>query len=736
MTTLPQTTSVRLQRSGAPQIQIPGAPPPLVQSATMTGADAWRVIRQNMWLIALFLILALAAGVGAYMLLARYYPKYTSIGMIRVQPGLKFNPLDQTTAAPDMQSLQIEQRTQASLLKSEALFAQVLQNSEDIKNTDWFHQFSDVEEAKADLKKNLLVTPIPDTRLIQVSYAFRKPSDAQKVVYEVVSQHLKNQQDLNRDQQLRRSVVLNSMKSQYQAKLSDIAQELREKSIRLNIDGMGVPGRLSAKEVELGELVRKQLEVSSLASSAKSAYEAAAADAQKGEVPPKVQDFVEHDPTVMNTKAQLDQIELNLQSLGGQLGNENQTMKRLQQQKDYLTQKLADARSEAKMLAGSTYIDNLKEQASEAQQAADTIDKRINTVKSDLGELNATMNVYLNRKDEEKNILEEMKKIDAELSGLQQINQAQDLSAVAWMSQPDIPGKMSSPDLTMTLGFALFVGLCASLGIAFLREMLDTSVRSPRDIARVGQMNLLGMIPEVDDDPQAVGGRLPIVISDAPSSMTAEQFRQLRTRLQHAASLDTTRSILVTSPGPGDGKTTVAANLAAGLALNGRRILLVDSNFKRPELHKIFGVGNDRGFSTVLASLNDFDQAAKQTKVPNLSVMGTGPKPANPTELMESQLLIDFIDRALKDYDHVIFDSGPILLSSETAAMAPRVDGVVTVVRAKASSRGILQRTRDTLRQLKAEHLGVVLNAVRAQGGGYYGRNIKTYYEYQNNGNS
>jgi capsular exopolysaccharide synthesis family protein len=303
------------------------------------------------------------------------------------------------------------------------------------------------------------------------------------------------------------------------------------------------------------------------------------------------------------------------------------------------------------------------------------------------------------------------------------------------MSQPDIPGKMSFPDMKVTLGAALFLGLCASLGIAFLRELMDTSVRSPRDIARVGQMNLLGMIPDVDDDPQAVGGRLPLVISDAAGSMTAEQFRQLRTRLQHAASLDTTRSILVTSPGPGDGKTTVATNLAAGLALNGRRILLVDSNFKRPELHKVFGVGNDRGFSSVLASLDNFEQAAKQTKVPNLSVMGTGPKPANPTELMESQLLIDFIDRALKDYDHVIFDAGPVLLSSETTAMAPRVDGVVTVVRAKTNSRGILQRMRDTLRQLKAEHLGVVLNGVRSQGGGYYGRNIKAYYEYQNNGN-
>jgi Mrp family chromosome partitioning ATPase len=99
---------------------------------------------------------------------------------------------------------------------------------------------------------------------------------------------------------------------------------------------------------------------------------------------------------------------------------------------------------------------------------------------------------------------------------------------------------------------------------------------------------------------------------------------------------------------------------------------------------------------------------------------------------LESQLLTDFIERALEDYDHVIFDSGALLFASETLALAPRVDGVVTVVRARANSRGLLQRLRDDLRKTKAEHLGIVLNAVRAQAGGYYYRNIKTYYAYQN----
>jgi capsular exopolysaccharide synthesis family protein len=364
------------------------------------------------------------------------------------------------------------------------------------------------------------------------------------------------------------------------------------------------------------------------------------------------------------------------------------------------------------------------------------ITEQIDSIKASLAEDSTNMADYLTKKDEQAAYEQMLSDVRDKLDTLNAAMQQLDMNSVTWYAQPETPLTPSFPKLGYTMSMCILLGLGLSLGISFLREVLDTSVRSPRDIARVGQMTLLGMIPDEMDDPQVSGVPLPTVIYAAPTSMLAEQFRQVRTRLQHAASLDTTRSILVTSPSPGDGKSTVACNLAAGLALNGRRILLVDSNFRRPELHKIFGVQNEAGFGNVLSSIENFESAVRQTRVPNLDLITTGPKPANATELLESQLLIDFIERALEEYDHVVFDSGPMLVVSETVALAPRVDGVVTVVRAKANSRGLLQRMRDGLRQLKAEHLGVVLNGVRATGGGYYGRNIKTYYEYQNGTNT
>ncbi len=163
----------------------------------------------------------------------------------------------------------------------------------------------------------------------------------------------------------------------------------------------------------------------------------------------------------------------------------------------------------------------------------------------------------------------------------------------------------------------------------------------------------------------------------------------------------------------------------------GGAYFLVDANFRRPELHRLFGIDNARGFADVLNGTGALKDLAVQTRIPNLTVLPSGPKPANPSELFESQLLSDFIEKALEQYDHVIFDTAPLLVVAESSAMAPRVDGVVTVVRAHDEKRGLLQRMRDSLRQLKAEHLGLVLNAVRGRAGGYYKSNIRTYYDYQ-----
>lgn len=744
MTTLPQTTSIQLPRPAGSSMITPSHPMQQMPSQggpQMTGGDIWRVIRTNIWLIAGSLVLSIIIGFALNWVLAKYYPRYTAMGFIQVQAGRKYPLLDRNmqgmfdTVTAD--ALAVEQKTQVQGLSHDSLYTEVLKNKQEIRKTEWFAQFTKPDKTVAlaaalyDLSKHFSAGAIQESKLIQVSMTYTNPADCKVIVLDIVDQYLDAQQKLNMDSMTKQTLMLNNQKSRYEGNINSLRRELTSLAIKLNLDGFRPGTGPGTKDQELALLITKKMEADADFNEAKAAFDGAQSAINSGETPGMVESMVDQNQIIAQLKWRLSNSDIAI-SARKTLAPDSRELKDMISERDAVASELQQMRDAERVTVTAGYIDQLKGRLQATQANLKNINDSIEITKASLSESAAAMAEYLTKKDEQKAYEELLSQTRDKVDTLNAAMQQLDMNSVTWYAKPETPLTPSFPKLGYTLSVCILLGLGLSLGISFLREVLDTSVRSPRDIARVGQMTLLGMIPDEMDDPQASGIPLPTVIYAAPTSMLAEQFRQVRTRLQHAASLDTTRSILVTSPSPGDGKSTVACNLAAGLALNGRRILLVDANFRRPELHKIFGVPNEAGFGNVLSSVEHFESTVRQTRVPNLDLITTGPKPANATELLESQLLIDFIERALEEYDHIIFDSGPMLVVSETVALAPRVDGVVTVVRAKANSRGLLQRMRDGLRQLKAEHLGVVLNGVRATGGGYYGRNIKTYYEYQN----
>ena len=737
MTTLPQTTTVRVPRATGPSaLMVPGMGIPQGQvqqmAGQMSGADVWRVLRANMMLIVCTVAISLVVGIVAYYWLGKYHPRYTSIGLIEVQPTHITDPLLSAQATMDINAIELEQRTQAQLLKHDSLLSNVLTQSTALRGTNWFAEFKgDTSLAKQDFLERLTITPIVDTKLIMVSVSYSDPRDAKTMAEELVAQHLKQQNAYRRDNEALRSMTLTELRRKYQIELNDKSEQIRQRGSKLAVDAMGVPGHLNAIEQQASRLATEIIEQENRLEALKTTLARVSEQLVAGQDPPDIEQMLAQDPLLNGYRRDLDMIDVALAEMM-KLGAGHPMVMQTKDRREALLRKHDDLRSEQAAKYRSAYLDRLKSQLSIEQLGFERMTKQLETVRTDLAGLTADLNTYLTLTEEQKTLRETLTKIGKQLDDIGAIEKQNAQSGVFWSQRPDIPDMRSFPKMPIILSLAVMLGLALSVGLAFLREMLDTSVKSPRDIARIGQLNMLGIVPDEQDDPQLAGVRLPLAIFEAPHSIVAEQLRQIRTRLQHSVSLDTTRAILVTSAGPDDGKTTIACNLAAGLALNGRRILLVDANFRRPQLHAVFSVGNDKGFSNALAAPDEYAQYVKETSIPNLSVMACGPKPPNATELLESQLLIDFIDHVLDDYDHIVFDSGPLLFVSESVALAPRVDGVVTVVRAQQNSRGALQRVRDTLRQIKAQQIGVVLNAVRAQGGGYYARNIKTYYEYQN----
>jgi len=738
MTTLPQTTPIRLPRAGSTsQLAVPVSSVPMAggqpPAFSMTGGDIWRVICANAWLIALFVALSAVAGYFANDYLEKHNSTYTAIGTIQILPPQSGDPLHPAPQA-DMMALDIEKATETQRFRSEGLVDDLMKDLDNpIRQTNWWNVTcaKNPEKAHELLGANLVVNPMPGSQLMQISFTAADPKDTPVLVTAVVDRAIRDQRDSVRNKYDADRRTIFELKERYNLDLHNTIDDVKTKTAELTQLGANPFGAGSAKEMELATRVQERITLQSAKIEIDNAVATLQQYRDRGEVAPQVQRMVDEDRDIIATKETLDNVETRLGEIDSE-GGKSPAVQQLQKSRELFQKKLDDQKAEKTAQYTNEYASSLATQKQTVDQKLDHTNSEVDRLEAEVAEIANKTAEMKSRQDDEAVDREFVKEYEKGLTDIDQLIRQNEAGSMDWFARPREPNTRSFPKLSNIMTMAIAVGLFLSLGIAFLRELTDTTVRSPRDILRVGQMTYLGMVPHESDDPQSSGARLPLVIFEAPHSIMAEQLRQVRTRLQHAASLETTRSILVTSPSPGDGKSTICVNLAAGLALNGRRILLVDSNFRRPELHRIFGVGNEAGFSDVLNDVNAFASAVRETSVPNLSVMASGPKPSNPTELLESQLLLDFIERALEEYDHVIFDSGPMLFVSESVALAPRVDGVVTVVRARSSSRGVLQRMRDGLRAVKAEHLGIVLNGVRSQAGGYYGRSIKTYYEYQN----
>lgn len=730
MTTLPQNTPLRAPRLSAGG-QVAPAAGGAAPGSQLTGADVLRILRGHLWMIVIFLVLFTIGGFGLNFYLSKYHSRYTAKGLLEVFPERQL-ALRSEVRVGDPNLVLRAQRTQANLVMQERLWSQVLASpTSPIRQTAWFRSFGgDIPEAKEDLAKNFGASVVVESNLISVQMTDSNAEDARVVLQEIVDAHIQSRRDRNVSDRDSKTRQLNDELLRLRSELRTEEGRRQQLAAQLSADGSDPEGRLGSKEIELQGLVTEQLTAQIELSATSAALNSIQTALQNDQIPPQIQGFVEQDPQYRQLNEQVQQLQL---ALASQLpGTESSTqVVRLKQQLEANQKALENLKEELTARARVEVPENLKGSEASIRGRVEALAADIRRRQVELGELTNRTSEYRVAVQREGGLREQLASIEVQLNTLNQVGRGgqQDVDWAIMPVRPDVP---SFPKLAATLSASIVVGLALAIGIAFLSELGSTTVRSPRDISRVGNLNLLGMIPHIDDDPQTTGAKLPLVIFEAPASMTAEQFRQVRTRLQQTIPLDNARSLLVTSPGPGDGKTTIAANMAAGMALVGRKILLVDANFRRPELHKLFGLDNGSGLSNALVKPETFAASVKETSVPNLFVMPTGTKPSNGTELLESQLLNDFMAKALADYDHVVFDSGPILFTSETVALAPKVDGVVTVVRAGSNTRGVLGRTKDLLRSLKAENLGVVLNGVRAVGGGYYARNIKTYYQYSN----
>lgn len=274
------------------------------------------------------------------------------------------------------------------------------------------------------------------------------------------------------------------------------------------------------------------------------------------------------------------------------------------------------------------------------------------------------------------------------------------------------------PKLFKCLAVGGLAGFLVGLAIAVLVDMADKSFRNAEQVRQELGAPLLGHIPVIPELKRK-RGRLPqegisesVMAFHKPRSTIAEAYRAVRTGLNFGIRGEGHRVIQITSPDPGDGKSTFTANLAVSLAQTGKRVLLADADFRRPRVAKIFGVDPSVGLCGAIQGLADVQDAITPSGCQNLWLLPSGPRPENPSELLGSQRFRDMIDTLREAYDYVLIDTPPVLAVTDPCVVAPRVDGVVLLIRITKDVRPHARRTVESLHELGANIVGVVVNGV------------------------
>jgi len=243
---------------------------------------------------------------------------------------------------------------------------------------------------------------------------------------------------------------------------------------------------------------------------------------------------------------------------------------------------------------------------------------------------------------------------------------------------------------------------------------------------------MLGMIPAIklDHEPSPGVTMERLVTHANPRSPVAESYRSLRTNLAFARARQNIKSIVLTSPGPADGKSTTVANLAITFAQQGQRTLLIDGDLRRAVLDKTFSVPRSPGLTEVIVGQAELEHAVNATAVPNLFVLGSGQFPPNPSELLGSNAMANVIREANEQFDVVLFDSPPLLAVTDAAVLSTMVDGTILVVRMGSTARQAVRRALGQLHAVHARVLGTVMNDVDLRRSSYYGGYGYAYYAY------
>lgn len=719
---------------------------PTPAAAVLTPKEIFGILRQHIFLIVSLTVLGFIAGGASWYLLFRYIPRYTAQTFIRVLPPVEKDPMT-ITAAQVQKDIQYGYRLSMANLITQQSTLQELIARDKIQQTKWFKGFGEIRDkqirkAFKKLRKHFGAFAHRDADYIVVSMTCGNAIEAALIVNEMVDLFLESQGGKKRAEVADKLAKLTTQRDSVQRDLDAAERALAEVRTASGLtDIEETPGRYFQHTItlRLNDLELQQndlaLEISQAQADIENLKELAA-----GPVTEQIEHRVETDPVMILLAQQLAFSEAELSGRLTRFGEGHRVVRQTQEQINEIKQKRQVRKAEIAEQTRQALLQDAQDRLIVLQQRYAELERMRQEAQAKEKDLDLARIQYRQRetiRDERKAMLDSIKE---QIDKLRIMREDPETPKVQFVGYAPEPIEVSFPRWQIFFPGGTTLGFMFGIGLAFLLELLNDLVRTPRDVARYLNIPLLGVIPDAGQDRQVADIEPYLVVRQAPYSITSESYRRCRTNLKLSSIAESLKLLLVTSGAAGDGKTSVAVNLAETFVAENKQVLLIDANFRRPTLHSIFpkqeleSGANEQpefGLSILLAGLCGYREIIRPSGIEGLSIIDAGPLPSNPTELLGGAQMTQLLKHQRQNFDYIIIDGPPILLVSDAKLLAKVVDGTILVFNAAATRRGAAQRTIRELREVDAKVVGCVLVGVKAVKGGYFREQFRSYREYE-----
>lgn len=307
-------------------------------------------------------------------------------------------------------------------------------------------------------------------------------------------------------------------------------------------------------------------------------------------------------------------------------------------------------------------------------------------------------------------------------------------SNIRIIDRAEVPEFPIKPNKKLNLLLGAIVGLFAGIGLSFFFEYLDNTIKTPEDLKRYLNLTFLGPVPHLDLS-ETEGLPCPEMIAlHKPKSHTSEAYKGLRTSVLFSFPDHDPKALLITSASPSEGKTITSTNLAITMAQGGSRVVMIDCDMRKPRLHRLLNMKNEKGISNLLIGQCPIEDVLQNGPVDNLKIITCGHRPPNPSELLVSDNLKNILTELKKRFDHIIIDSPPLVAVTDSVIISRIVDGVILVIHGGVTSREVIKRGYDLLKNVNAPMLGGIINNIDLGKRSYYYYYQYYYYQYYGDG--